>query len=259
MTTPNDDTPPLLVLLGAVLASFGLVGGAILFVALKFDALNEKKIVGLPVLAIVGIMVLFGTLALVAIIFKSVKLANVAQPLALPQGSIRAAIALSLVVLFAVIAIMLFQSTQGQAYAVRNLTAAEHAALVEKAFDRITMVVQDCRVPPEAVAGAATGAANKAPQVGGGAFPAPNRSAGDTGPVAATDAGPPSPAPCPEGDLRYTVYLLPGSSPESADLAKQLLGLIGTLMASVTGFYFGARSADSAARKNTKAGDQNQG
>jgi hypothetical protein len=58
----------------------------------------------LPLVAIAGISVLFASLALVAISFATFGLSNNTQPVGLPEGSIRSFIALSLVVVFAIVA-----------------------------------------------------------------------------------------------------------------------------------------------------------
>ena len=66
--------------------------------------------VALPMLAIVGVLVLLLALALVAIAFHVFGLSDQRQALALPEGSVRAVIALSLIVLFAVVSIYLYVS-----------------------------------------------------------------------------------------------------------------------------------------------------
>ena len=214
----------------------GSVGFAVLLVAIpvallfgNLVTLDKVRLVGLPVLAILGIMVLFGTLALVAMMFKSMDLSNPAEALALPPGSIRAAISLSLVVLFAIISIMLFQSTSGTAYLVSDVTAAERNELLSKGMERVLSVVQEPCLPS---------------------------ASGDAG-VEARDAGTAQGSCQPEA-LRYTVHLRSGPTPEGMDLAKQLLILVGTLMTSVTSFYFGSRGAaapnqDPATRKGPES------
>ena len=76
-----------------------------------FEEADKLPSVGLPILAIFGIMILFGSVSLVSTLFARLKLSDKSQALALPEGSIRAAIALALIVLFAIISIMLYQSS----------------------------------------------------------------------------------------------------------------------------------------------------
>src|SRR5262249_19221235 len=91
----------------------GAIGAGLVLVVLPCVAIRAGAgrmggipLVGLPILAIFGIMILFGALALVATLFARLNLSDPRQALGLPKGSIRAAIALALVVLFAIIAIM---------------------------------------------------------------------------------------------------------------------------------------------------------
>lgn len=179
----------------------GLVLVAMPATGLFFGAsyLRDVSMVGLPLMAIFGIMILFGSLSLVAMLFRRLGLTDTRQPLALPEGSIRAAIALALVVLFAVIAIMLFHTTPGVPFEVTGLTSAQRTELLAKASDRVVSV---------------TDAACATPQT----------------------------QPCADADRRYNVRMRAANAPATDDLAKQLLVLIGTLMTSLTSFYFAARS-----------------
>ncbi|MGA3174178.1 MAG: IPT/TIG domain-containing protein [Syntrophorhabdales bacterium] len=64
----------------------------------------------LPLLAIGGVVLLLLVLAIVSMLFGVSGLSDKTQALALPEGSIRAVIALSLVVLFAILSVFLFDS-----------------------------------------------------------------------------------------------------------------------------------------------------
>ncbi len=66
----------------------------------------------LPLLAITGIMALLASLALVSVTFSLANLSDRNQALGLPEGSVRAVIALSLIVLFAITSIF-FHSLLG--------------------------------------------------------------------------------------------------------------------------------------------------
>lgn len=158
------------------------------------DMLAKNYIVGLPTLAILGIMILFGALSLISTIFEQLGLANKDEALALPPGSIRAAISLSLIVLFALISIMLYQSV-ADPYEIPNLTIEQKNMMLSEPINRIMAVI---------------------------------------------------PQKCPQPSCLqslYTVHLVQPQNKDSTDLAKQLLILIGTLMTSVTSFYFGARTS----------------
>src|SRR5262245_15775710 len=64
--------------------------------------------VSLPVLAIAGVIALLVSIAVVAGAFTLFGLADGKEALGLPEGSVRAVIALSLIVLFAILAIYLY-------------------------------------------------------------------------------------------------------------------------------------------------------
>lgn len=88
-----------------------------------------------------GIMMLFGSMALTATLFARLGLSNKYEALALPVGSIRAAIALSLIVLFAIIAIMLFQSLF-KPYLIPGLGKEEMNAIVLEPRNRVLAIYQ---------------------------------------------------------------------------------------------------------------------
>ena len=185
---------------GAGLALVVLPGAALI---LCIRPLEEHSMVGLPILAIFGIMILFGALALISTVFARLDLSAPNEALALPPGSIRAAIALALIVLFALISVMLYQSLS-RPYVVEHLSFVQKEALVKEPSNRIL-----------------------------GVLPEPCQSAG---------------AACTAEQLRYTAHLRQSPTTESSDLAKQLLILVGTLMTSVTSFYFASRSTEAVAK-----------
>ena len=185
---------------GAGLALVVLPSAAlIMFVA----TLEKHSMVGLPILAIFGIMILFGALALISTVFARLDLSAPAEALALPPGSIRAAIALALIVLFALISVMLYQSLS-QPYVIEHLSFVQKEALVKEPSNHVMGVL----------------------------------------PEACKPAG----ASCTTDQLLYTAHLRKSPTPESSDLAKQLLILVGTLMTSVTSFYFASRSTEAVAK-----------
>src|SRR5882762_4385248 len=96
---------------GAVLLGLGVLG---LVVALGFAFWLLTKLAppgsgSLPLIAIGGIVVLIFMLTAVAMIFSILDLTNKDQAMGLPEGSIRAVIALSLIVLFAILSVFLYQ------------------------------------------------------------------------------------------------------------------------------------------------------
>jgi hypothetical protein len=111
-----------LVVLGAlgVGSTFAWVGWG-----LKLDAAGPE--LTLPLIVIIGAVVLLLTLALVAVTFSILDMQDKTQALALPEGSVRAVIALMLLLVFAIAAIFLYSnvSSSGKLRSVENLTAAQ--------------------------------------------------------------------------------------------------------------------------------------
>lgn len=199
----------------AVRRSADLAGGAVgaglvlivipvvaLCFGLYFEVGAGARGFALPILAIFGIMILFGSLALVSTLFARLSLTDTAHALALPRGSVRAALALSLVVLFSIISITLYESAAAP-YEITGLTEAQVEALKREGTTRIVAVVPACE--------------------GGGREPGD-----DTDEVCS-----------------FSVHVIQAGDPEADALAKQLLVLVGTLMTSVTSFYFASRSGES--------------
>ena len=196
---------------GAVGAGLVLIVLPCVALFLGIDKMDGMPAVGLPILAIFGIMILFGALALISTLFERLNLSDRTQALALPEGSIRAAISLALIVLFAIISIMLYQSVS-KPYVIAGLRDAQKSEMVKEFANRVIAVVPEPCANPSTVAGA-VGAA-------------PGGAAG-------------TPEKC------FSVHVRQPPGQESTDLAKQLLILIGTLMTSVTSFYFASRAAES--------------
>jgi hypothetical protein len=88
---------------------------------------GENAAVVLPLLTIGGLLSLLIVLALVSVFFQTLGLANKEQALALPEGSVRAVIALGLIVLFAILAIYLYGSISVRAAGATNQVADDFA------------------------------------------------------------------------------------------------------------------------------------
>lgn len=159
----------------------------------------ELDKVSLPLLAIAGVIGLLVSLALVSISFAIFDLSDKTQALALPEGSVRAVLALSLVVIFSILSVFLYSSlatsSDSGLKSVRDLTEQEQTDLL-KTMSRETI-------------------------------------------AAVTHVGSGS-------EQRFTVYYREPRNPASEDFAKQLLVMIGTLVTSVSSFYFGTRAVTSA-------------
>ncbi|WP_404926299.1 hypothetical protein [Mesorhizobium sp. ORM16] len=178
------------------------IGMLIVFFALMslIYFVGEWKVtdsIALPALAITGIMVLLASLALVAVTFSYMGIGDKTQALALPEGSVRAVIALCLLVLFAILSIYLYGKLANPLpiQSLAELTASDKDNLIK------------------------------------------SLSPGDVVSVAGSDA------------KGFTVYVRQSVRPESIDFAKQILVMLGTLVASISSFYFGSRTAEASVSK----------
>lgn len=107
-----------------VMAAVVLLIVACLGVAISLYSGNRPLELTLPLLIISGVMMLLVTLALTAFVFSGVELTDKTQALGLPEGSVRSVIALSLVLLFAILAVYLYSSmsSRGRILEAKGLT-----------------------------------------------------------------------------------------------------------------------------------------
>jgi hypothetical protein len=162
----------------------------------------------LSLLAIGGVIVLILMLTAVAMIFSGLGLTDKTQAMGLPDGSIRSVIALSLIVLFAILSVFLYQgvSTGGHVNTIENLSDTDKSQFVKdhaSALDLQAVLAKDAAGQP----------------------------------LKNADGTPKN---------LYTVTYR-SANPTGDDFAKQLLVLLGTLMTAITSFYLGAGTATSAA------------
>jgi hypothetical protein len=205
------------ILLGSAAAILALVLGAGFLVLRKLIPNDSAGV--LPLLAIGGIILLMLMLTFVAMIFSMLGLTNNQQAMGLPEGSIRAVIALSLIVLFAILSVFLFHnvSTSGTVNSIVRLSDADRLQFIKdhpNARDLQTIVTKDDAGKPVV--------------------------AKDTNGLDLKNA---------DGSPKY-LYDVSYRSTNSAseDFAKQLLVLLGTLMTAVTSFYLGAGTVTSAVK-----------
>lgn len=119
----------------AIVAS--LVGAVLVFKQVHF--LPEE--VALPLLIVACVTVLILALATAAIIFRRLGLANRVHAMGLPEGSIRAIIALLLVLIFAVVAVFLIANADrhGSRVIERITQAQANEYAASEVFSRVTM------------------------------------------------------------------------------------------------------------------------
>jgi hypothetical protein len=88
---------------------FLVIAGALVGVQLYRSGLTGPELM-LPIVIVGGVLVLLVTLALTAFVFAGINLSDKTQALGLPEGSVRSVIALSLILLFAIVSIFIFSS-----------------------------------------------------------------------------------------------------------------------------------------------------
>jgi hypothetical protein len=110
-----------------------LVAVVLLFyVFLELKGLVALRQDALPLLAIGGVVILVLLLTAVATMFSILDLTNKDQAMGLPEGSIRAVIALSLIVLFAILSVFLYDSISrgGSVATITEMPAADRAQFI---------------------------------------------------------------------------------------------------------------------------------
>jgi hypothetical protein len=124
----NKYSGNVLTFLGALVPIGALVGMFWLLTKLAKDGSGS-----LALLAIGGVVVLILLLTAVAMVFSILQLTNNTQAMGLPEGSIRAVIALSLIVLFAILSVFLYQGVSiGSRSVIPNLPNAERLQFIRE-------------------------------------------------------------------------------------------------------------------------------
>jgi hypothetical protein len=195
----------------AVVAVLALLGWALS----RLSSSGVDATVKLPLLVLLGIVCLVVFFTLVAVAFSAFGLVDKNQALALPDGSVRAFIALILVVILAMTSIFFYVTMAGRG-------AIKRSDLLDaRARDQFE--------------------------------------SGEKGQVIATVAVPvvvTSVDGSKKNDTLYRVYYKTPADTPSDDFAKQVLTLLGTLVTAVSAFYFGAKTAASAATPPSPAVSQ---
>jgi hypothetical protein len=205
---------------GPILLGFGVFAlvGAVVFMFRELEDLSVDVVgASLPLIAIGGVMLLVLLLTVVAMIFSILGLANKDQAMGLPEGSIRAVIALSLIVLFAILSVFLSKSiSEGKVNIVAQLSDTDRQQFIR---DHANLSDIQSKISTDK---------NKHEIIAKGADGKPLKNE--------------------DGTPQYLYDVTYGSTTNAAsqDFAKQLLVLLGTLMTAITSFYLGAGTVTSA-------------
>jgi hypothetical protein len=118
-----------------------LVLGSLVVLILFGNQRHDEYV--LPLVAIVGVTALLLLLALVSVSFAAANLSDRTQALGLPEGSVQSVIAISLVVLFVILSIFLYDdlagSTETEVKSISDLTK-ENASKFESRYPKDLML-----------------------------------------------------------------------------------------------------------------------
>jgi hypothetical protein len=199
--------------------------------------------VKLPVLLLVGTATLMLVLGALVVVYKRLKLANKDEALGLPTGSIRAVLALELILLFFISGIF-FATSLNTGNGTRELHDVTATQLLQ--FPQEQIKCQRIETPGAAPASNAC-SANPVTS------PSTSTSSSSTSTTVpsgtATTVSPPTTTPTVEP--LYDVVLFVPADTESKDLAKQIVTAGATLVAAVAAFYFGASTVAQAHKNAT--------
>lgn len=196
-----------------------------------------EALTGAPVMVtlvvIAGVIGLLAVLMMMALAFSAVRLSDRSQALGLPEGSVRAVIALSLIVIFVITVVFLFGNLGTQLNQIQHLTLAQTNAIPGN-------LVANKRSEEEPKKREAADLQRKADDL---------KAKGSRDAAKAQEE---ATAAADEADAAkglYTVDRYVEPSRGSDDLAKQVITTISTLVVSISAFYFGSSTAISAAKK----------
>jgi len=196
-----------------------------------------EALTGAPVMVtlvvIAGVIGLLAVLMMTALAFSAVRLSDRSQALGLPEGSVRAVIALSLIVIFVITVVFLFGNLGTQLNQIQHLTLAQTNAIPGN-------LIANKRSEEEPKKKEAADLQRKADDL---------KAKGSRDAAKAQEE---ATAAANEADAAkglYTVDRYVGPSRGSEDLAKQVITTISTLVVSISAFYFGSSKAISAAKK----------
>jgi hypothetical protein len=220
----------------------------VIAVALLSGSSEFAEQVRMPLLAVVSIIAILATLAFISTLFQSAGLHDTNHALALPDGSVRAFIALSLIVVFTVITLFVLARFSDT----RCIPCEEKPTTIDTA----------AKAPagPTDTTGTPSASGTVAPS-GTDSTVAPPAT-DTTGTITRENAAAEATAKAAAAALKATADAKTAADAKAAadaktagaqkrqdaadDLAKQLLTMLGTLLAAVSSFYFGASTTASA-------------
>lgn len=217
---------------------------------------NAATEIRMPLLVIIAVAMLFGMVSILATIYRAVDIAAPTQALALPDGSVRALIALSLIVTFAILTMFMLTRLTAPDLFESELKAVVDAALKTSGrsvsgahgatgWSGVTGTTGSTGNTGTTGATGPTGRTNATtPPAMTPTAPGANGSTGSTGATGATGC---------DTSVNDAVAVFKARQQSAVDLAKQLLTMLGTLLTSIASFYFGSAASSSATSKTIEA------
>jgi hypothetical protein len=122
-------------------ALIALAVEAYYFLGLGPNDIHTSPEIALTLLLVMAIVVLLITIAGFVALLQRLGVIVQGQPLGLPEGSVRAIIALSLVLIFAIMAVFIFYQTKNPTTYVSNGVSSDQLSLLPK--DEVVQIVKD--------------------------------------------------------------------------------------------------------------------
>jgi hypothetical protein len=207
-----------------------IASGIILLIAatliFKFFPRSTEPAVSLSAIVLLGLALTVVFMAILAIVYKMLDVENREQPLGLPEGSVRALLAFSLVLIFVCLAAFLFDEVNEKCdNCGKTLSRANDVQLSDLKKDFIVAAEQ---------------AKDENGKLLYEQIPDPNDK---TGKGTMDDLKHPF----------YTVTYYPKRSTDASDFAKQIFTTLATIFVSVVSFYFGSSVTSSAVGAGARA------
>jgi hypothetical protein len=229
---------------------YAILGGTLLLIAavVIYRSLpnNENSVdIRLSSIVLVGLGLTVVLMAILAIVYSVLGLENAQQALGLPEGSVRALLAFSLVLIFVCLGAFLFSEVNRQcSNCTKTMTMVNDAQLTELRKDFIV---------------AAQLATDKNGKILYEQIPNPDKAGRQPATAASSTASSTSvesTSSSPSDDLKHPLYNVsysPRPNAQAADFAKQIFTTLATIFVSVVSFYFGSSVTSSGVGAGARA------
>jgi hypothetical protein len=257
----------IVIVIGGGILLLGAVGGGGWYLA----AGGGGAEINLPLIIIGGVILLLTALGLLTHGFSIIDLTNRDEALGLPSGSVRAVIALMLLVIFAIVAIFMYNdvASSGKLQRLENVSERiltdlkQNVAVV--AFEPMESQKKGEPGPKEPQPNPPEEHTDAKPEVKTPPLPparnqkerderkkAEAKKKADEAKKKADEAK--KKAEAAKQPVVYRVWYRDAVSGQGADIAKQLIVLLGTLVTAVASFYFGSSSIAAATKQRDRVG-----